>query len=136
MLRSPGKSPISSPTAIPTILDTTKNNGGVGKQTSRNQGKHENFRARTPVLEDLVFHPSSSATKFKKFNDRLVDYVAVSFKHFGQPMSKAPLKLAKLIFVLPEHPDLDPKSYATKVVVCHDAFTRVKYDSHCFTKAN
>ena len=64
----------------------------------------------------MVFHPSSLAAEFKNFNDRLADYFGVSFKHFGPPMSKALRKLAKPIFVLPEQPDSESKSYVTEVV--------------------
>ena len=60
-----------------TMSDTTKNNGGVGKQTSRYQGKHESFRAPNSGLEDVVFHLYSSTAEFKKFNDRLADYFGV-----------------------------------------------------------
>ena len=70
------------------------------------------------------------------FNDRLADYAGVSFKHFGLPMSKALRKLVKPLFVLPEHPDLDSKSYVIEVVVWTGAFTKVKYDSRRFTEAN
>ena len=119
------------------MSDTTKNNdGGAVNQTSRYQGKHGSFRAPTSGLEDVVFHPSSLAAEFKKYNDRLADYVSVSFKNFGPPMSKALRKLAKPLFVLPEQPDSDSKSYATEVVVWTDAFTRVKDDSRRFTEAN
>ena len=119
------------------MSDITKNNGGgPGKQTSRYQGKHESFCAPTSGPEDVLFHPSTLAAEFKKYNDRLADYVGVLFKHFGPPMRKALCKLAKLLFVLPEQPDSDSKSYADEVVVWTDAFTRIKDDSRRFTEAN
>ena len=118
------------------MSDTTKNNGGVGKQTIRYQGKHESFCAPTSGLEDVVFHPSSLAAEFKKYNDRLADYVGVSLKHFDPPMNKALRKLVKPLFVLPGQPDSDSKLYETEVVVWTDAFTRVKNDSRCFTEAD
>ena len=119
------------------MSDTTKNNGGVGKQVaSRYLGKHKSFRAPTSGLEDVVFHPSLLATEFEKFNDRLANYVGVSFKHFGLPMRKALRKLVKPLFVLPEQPDSDSKWNATNVVVWTDAFTKVKDDSRRFTEAN
>ena len=99
----PGKLSIRYPSENSTMLDTTKNNGGVGKQVARcYQGKHESFRAPNSGLEDVVFHPSSAAAEFKTFNYRLSNYVGVSFKHFGSPMSKALRKLEKPLFVLPE----------------------------------
>ena len=84
----------------------------------------------------MVFRPSSSLAEFKKYNDRLADYVGVSFNHFGPPMIKAMRKLAKPLFVLHEHIYLDSKLYVTEVVVWTDAFTRVKDDSCRFTEAN
>ena len=94
-----------------TMPNTTKNNGGgAGKQTSRYQGKQKRFRAPISGLEEVVFHPSSSAAEFKKYDDRLANYFGVSFKYFGPQMSKAVHKLEKPIFVLPEQTDLDSKS--------------------------
>ena len=119
------------------MSDTTKNNGVVYNQVaSCYQGKHKSFRAPNSGLEDVVFHPSLLATEFEKFNDRLANYVGVSFKQFGLPMRKALRKLVKPLFVLPEQPDSDSKWNATNVVVWTDAFTKVKDDSRRFTEAN
>ena len=119
------------------MSDTTKNNGGVGKQvSSRYQGKHKIFRAPTSGLDDVVFQPSSSAAEFKTFNDCLANYVGMYLKHFGLPMIKALRKMAKPLFVLTEQPDSDSKFYVTEVVVWTDAFTKVKDDSRRFTESN
>ena len=103
---------------------------------SRYPGKHESFKASTSGLEDVVFHPSSSAAEFKKFNERLADHISVPFKRFGPPMSKALRKLVKLLFVLPEKPDTDSKSYQVDVVMWTDEWSQVKDDCRQFTEAN
>ena len=104
-------------------MSDNKYSGSGGKSNANfSQGKYDSFRAPTSGLEDVFFQPHSSATQFKKNNDRVADHVGVTFRRMGPMMGKYPRKLVQTVLALPSMPDSNSKLYDSKIIVFSETY--------------
>ena len=84
----------------------------------------------------MVFQPHSSATQFKKNNDRLADHVRVTFRKMSPTMGKTLRKLVQPVLAVPIMPDSESKSYDTEIIVLAEMYKLAYKDIREFKDAN